>query len=84
MSYPPSSRCVANEWRSAWGYTGVAAVDSRAQLIVHAQAFGTGQENALLPEVAEHVRSHFASLGKPDRFEHATVLGDSGYPAKPA
>lgn len=61
------------------GYTGVAAVDSRAQLIVHAEAFGTGQENALLPEVAEHVRSHFASLGKPDPFEHATVLGDSGY-----
>lgn len=56
----------------------MAAVDSRAQLIVHAEAFGTGQENALLPEVAEHVRSHFASLGKPDPFEHATVLGDSG------
>lgn len=42
------------------GYTGVAAVDEKAQIIVEAQAHGTGAEQALLGPAVEataHVRS---------------------------
>ena len=35
------------------GYTGVAAVDAKHQIIVEAQAHGTGSEQALLPPVVE-------------------------------
>lgn len=61
------------------GYTGVAAVDAKAQVIVDAQAFGTGQEHALLPEVVREMRAHFDAIGKPDPLQAATVLSDSGY-----
>lgn len=39
------------------GYTGVAAVDEKAQIIVDAQAHGTGSEQALLEPVIEATRS---------------------------
>jgi|GEM_PF-659486 len=61
------------------GYTGVAAVDAKAQVVVHARAFGTGQENALLPETIGGLRAEFAAIGKSDPLETATVLADSGY-----
>jgi transposase len=61
------------------GYTGVAAVDARAQVIVHAGAFGTGQENGLLPEVLTKVREDFSAIGRHDPLASATVLTDSGY-----
>ena len=39
------------------GYTGVAAVDEKAQIIVDAQAHGTGSEQALLEPVIDATRS---------------------------
>jgi transposase len=53
------------------GYTGVAAVDARHQIIVDAQAHGTGSEQELLLPVAEAI----APLGN----EHTVVCADSGY-----
>lgn len=61
------------------GYTGVAAVDAKSQVIVHAGAFGIGQENGLLPEVLARVREDFSAIGKSDPLTTATVLTDSGY-----
>jgi len=53
------------------GYTGVAAVDSQCQVIVEAQAHGTGSEQALLIPVIEAMR---------DLIEHnSTVTADAGY-----
>jgi transposase len=53
------------------GYTGVAAVDARCQIIVEAQAHGTGSEQELLLPVVEAMR---------DLLTPATVLTvDSGY-----
>jgi transposase len=53
------------------GFTGVAAVDARAQIIVEAQAHGAGQEQALLLPVVEAL----APMRSPD-----TVLtADAGY-----
>jgi transposase len=61
------------------GYTGVAAVDAKSQIVVHASAFGVGQENGLLPDVLKSVREDFDAIGKADPLADATVLTDSGY-----
>lgn len=61
------------------GYTGVAAVDAKCQVVVQASAFGTGQENALLPDVIKNLRQDFKAIGRKDPLKTATVLSDSGY-----
>jgi C4-type Zn-finger protein len=60
------------------GYTGVAAVDSKHQVVVHAEAFGQGQEHGLIKPVVEGIKETFED-------ESSQVLGktkltaDSGY-----
>jgi len=61
------------------GYTAAAAVDDRHQVVVHAEAFGVGQENALLPEIVEAAHEHFKALGKPEALKDAAVTADAGY-----
>lgn len=56
------------------GYTGVAAVDEKLQVIVAAQAHGTGSEQELLVPVVEAL--------KPLRAEHSVITADSGYHSK--
>ena len=53
------------------GYTGVAAVDDRYQIIVEAQAHGTGSEQALLMPIVAAV----SSLCTPDTL----ITADAGY-----
>jgi len=53
------------------GYTGVAAVDARHQIIVEAQAHGTGSEQALLMPVVDAT----APLCTPDTL----ITADAGY-----
>lgn len=53
------------------GYTGVAAVDARHQIIVEAQAHGTGSEQALLMPMVEAA----APLCTPDTL----ITADAGY-----
>ena len=56
------------------GYTGVAAVDSAHQIIVEAQAHGSGSEQALLIPVVEAMR---------DLIEDTSlVTADAGYHSK--
>jgi len=53
------------------GYTGVAAVDEQHQIIVEAQAHGTGSEQELLVPVTEAIQ--------PIAKQHTVVCADSGY-----
>ena len=53
------------------GYAGVAAVDERNQIIVQAQAHGTGSEQELLVPVTEAIQ--------PIVKAHTVVCADSGY-----
>jgi transposase len=53
------------------GYTGVAAVDEKHQIIVDAQAHGTGSEQELLLPVTEAIQ--------PIAKQHIVVCADSGY-----
>ena len=53
------------------GYTGVAVVDEKHQIIVEAQAHGVGQEQELLAPVVEAVQSF--------RAEATVITADAGY-----
>lgn len=62
------------------GYDGVAASDSKHQVIVQAEAFGEAQEHDLLKPMIEGVRKNFQEIDKEeDVFEKAKLLADSGY-----
>ncbi len=63
------------------GYTGVAAVDSKHQVVVHAEAFGQGQEHGLLKPVIEGVQETFSESDKATKkaLEETKITADSGY-----
>lgn len=63
------------------GYTGVAAVDSKHQVVVHAEAFGQGQEHGLLKPVLEGINENFADSSKKTQraVKDAKITADSGY-----
>jgi transposase len=64
------------------GYTGVAAVDGKHQVVVAAEAFGTGQEHGLLEPMLETIRENFNGKTVRDGDEilqEAKVLADSGF-----
>jgi hypothetical protein len=63
------------------GYTGVAAVDSSHQIVVHAEAFGQGQEHGLIKPVLEGIRDTFEeSNAKTKRaLKKTKITADAGY-----
>lgn len=62
------------------GYDGVAMVDAKRQVVVHAQAFGEAQEHALLVPMLEGTRKAFRAIGeKGDVLRTAAIAADSGF-----
>jgi len=62
------------------GYDGVAVVDSRHQIVVHAEAYGEAQEHALLVPMLQGTRASFRELGRTDDvLEGAAVAADAGF-----
>ena len=61
------------------GYDGVAAVDAKHQVIVHAQAYGKAQEHDLLLPMVEGIASNFEALGEEQVLQRAKVTADSGF-----
>jgi len=62
------------------GYNGVAMVDAKAQVIVHAQAHGEGQESGLLQPMVEGTRETFKELDlSNDVMQEAKLTADAGY-----
>jgi transposase len=62
------------------GYDGVVVVDSKHQVIVHAEAFGAAQEHELLRPMIEGARNNFQAIGdKKDVFEEAKLTADRGF-----
>lgn len=63
------------------GYTAVAAVDKKHQIIVHAQAFGEGQEHFVLQPVLNDLKDCYQRLGMSDNIYHDGVMvtADTGY-----
>jgi transposase len=61
------------------GYNGMAMVDDKHQVVVHAEAHGTGQEYDLLMPMVEGTRENFERIGtEGDVFEKAKLTADSG------
>lgn len=62
------------------GYDGVAAVDARHQVVVHAEAFGEAQEHDLLLPMVAATRDNFQAIGQDeDVFAHTALATDSGF-----
>lgn len=62
------------------GYNGVAVVDEKHQVIVHAEAFGAAQEHDLLEPMIEGTRENFKEIGSEENvFNKAKLVADSGY-----
>jgi transposase len=76
----PESAKMASSRGVLQGYNGLAVVDERAQIVVHAEAHGSGYEGHLLAPLIEATRETFQAL-EPGRdvFEKAKVTADSGF-----
>lgn len=62
------------------GYVGVAAVDSKYQVIINAKAFGQGYEQDLLRPTIEETRANFTAIGyQGDIFSGVRLTADNGY-----
>lgn len=61
------------------GYSAMALVDAKHQVIVHAQAFGESQEHGLLIPMLEGARESYRSLKlSPDLFKGVKLAADAG------
>lgn len=60
------------------GYVGVAAVDSKHQVLVSAEAFGQGQEHGLLEPMIEQIEAAMEQ-NEESPLKAAKILADSGY-----
>jgi len=58
------------------GYTGVAAVDAKHQVVVHAEAFGTGDEHGLLEPMLDGIKDN---LEDDNVLKRSQILADSGF-----
>ena len=66
------------------GYNGVAVVDDRHQVVVHAEARGEGQENHLLQPMVVATRETLTAIGcAPEVVAKARFTADSGYYSGP-
>jgi transposase len=62
------------------GYNGIAMVDAKAQVIVHAEAHGEGAENSLLQPMIKGTRDTFKALDlSEDVMQEAKLTADAGY-----
>jgi len=57
------------------GYDGVAVVDDKHQIIVHAEAYGAPQEHELLQPMVEGTRQNLGT----DVFKETKLTADSGF-----
>jgi len=57
------------------GYTGVAAVDAKHQVVVHAEVFGTGDEHGLLEPMLDGIKENLDD----NILKRSQVLADSGF-----
>jgi transposase len=76
----PESAKMASSRGVIQGYNGLAVVDERAQIVVHAEAHGSGYEGHLLVPLIEATRETFRTLEPGiDVFTRVKVTADSGF-----
>jgi hypothetical protein len=76
----PDSAKMASSRGVIQGYNGLAVVDDRAQIVVHAEAHGSGYEGHLLAPLLEATRATFGTLEPGnDVLKEAKVTADCGF-----
>jgi transposase len=78
----PDSAKMSSSRGVIQGYNGLAVVDDRAQIVVHAAAHGSGYEGHLLAPLIEATRETFTTLTGKDVFKSTKVTADSGFHSK--
>jgi transposase len=82
MTDNESSKMVTSNG-TVQGYNGQALVDSKRQVIVHAEAFGTGHDQGLVPPMLDGAMENLEKVGlSRDYFKGTTIAADSGYHSK--
>ena len=63
------------------GFNGVASADKKHQIIIDAQAFGSGQEHQVLQPVLDKIKSRYQRLGLSENLyqDGIIVTADTGY-----
>jgi transposase len=63
------------------GYNGQALVDSKKQVIVHAEAFGSGQDHYHIPPLLDGAKENMGVIGHSDDkyFAKKTLVADTNY-----
>jgi len=62
------------------GYNGQALVDGKHQVVVHAEAFGSGQDNQHLTPMVDGAKENIEKIGQSgDYFENKIFTADSNY-----
>lgn len=62
------------------GYNGQALVDSKYQVIIHGEAFGTGQDYYLMPPMLDGAKENIEAIGLgEDYFEKKIFTADANY-----
>jgi transposase/IS5 family transposase len=62
------------------GYNGQALVDSKNQVILHAEAFGSGQDHDHVPPILDGAKENVIALGHSEEyFKGAILTADTGY-----
>jgi transposase len=76
----PDSAKMTTSHGVVQGFNGLAVVDDRHQIVVHAEAHGSGQEAHLLGAMIKRVRENFQTIKtESDVFEQAKLTADSGF-----
>lgn len=78
----PQSAKMSSSRGVLQGYNGLAVVDDRAQIVVHAEAHGSGYEGHLLAPLIEETRETFSVIDGKDIFNRVKVTADSGFHSK--
>jgi len=79
----PESAKMSSSRGVLQGYNGLAVVDDRAPIVVHAEAHGSGYEGHLLAPIIEATRKTFGAMERGrDVFRRAKVTADSGFHSK--
>lgn len=66
------------------GYNAQALVDSKCQIIVHAEAMGHGQDDENVPFMIDGAKKNFTSIGQSENvFEGAVLTADAAYHSEP-
>jgi len=78
-----SAMMTTDTYGTLQGYNGQALVDAKCQVIVNAEAFGTGSDGQMLGPMVDGAKKNFEEIGYPqDHFKGKILTADSDYHSK--